>query len=252
MDVAAHIEVVRTEGGRLAAAAEAAGPDAPVPSCPEWVVRDLVQHQGGVHRWATGIVAQARIEPWNVGLDEVVGSWPSDADLFGWFLEGHAMLVAALESARPDLECWTFLAAPSPLAMWARRQAHETAIHRADAELAAGRPLSTVSANAAADGIDELLNGFIPRRGGKLQADPPTSMRVRCTDADVDAEWLVQIGPGGVTTTAHGGMGNCEVAGAANDLYLTLWNRRNADRLEVEGEAAVLATFTDLVHVTWS
>jgi len=44
-----------------------------------------------------------------------------------------------LASAPPDLDCLTFLAAPSPLAMWARRQAHETAIHRVDAESPAAR-----------------------------------------------------------------------------------------------------------------
>lgn len=38
------------------------------------------------------------------------------------------------------VDCWTFLDAPSPLAFWARRQAHETAIHRADAQLAADGP----------------------------------------------------------------------------------------------------------------
>src|SRR5690349_15361150 len=37
----------------LATAAEAAGTDAPVPTCPRWTVADLVAHQGLVHRWAT-------------------------------------------------------------------------------------------------------------------------------------------------------------------------------------------------------
>ena len=49
----------------------------------------------------------------------------------------NANLIEALDSASPDLEAWTFLPAPSPLAMLARRQAHETAIHRYDAESAA-------------------------------------------------------------------------------------------------------------------
>jgi hypothetical protein len=71
---------------------------------------------------------------WDVDLDDIVGTWPADLDLIDWFREGHTRLVHTLVSAPPDLDCFTFLAAPSPLAMWARRQAHETAMHRVDAE----------------------------------------------------------------------------------------------------------------------
>ena len=60
MDVATHIEALRREGGFLASAVAVADPDDPVPTCPEWTVRDLVHHTGGVQRWATGYVADAR------------------------------------------------------------------------------------------------------------------------------------------------------------------------------------------------
>ena len=54
MEIATHIDALRTQGELMALAAGAgAGPDDPVPSCPEWTVRDLVRHLGGVHRWAT-------------------------------------------------------------------------------------------------------------------------------------------------------------------------------------------------------
>src|SRR5271157_6115167 len=109
MEVAEHIETLRVEGTRLAAVAAAAGLDAPVPSCPGWLVRDLVRHQGGVHRWATEVIARTRAEPWNVDLDEVVGSWPPDTALLEWFAAGHRALVDSLASADPGLECWTFL-----------------------------------------------------------------------------------------------------------------------------------------------
>src|SRR5215469_8148559 len=153
VEISQHLDALRDAGTRLSAAAAQAGPDAPVPSCPEWVVRDLVRHQGGVHRWATDIVARPRTEDWDVDLDEVVPSWPSDAELIDWFGDGVDRLVSALSAADPDLVCWTFLSAPSPLAMWARRQAHETSIHRVDAELAAGWQPARVPAAFAADGV---------------------------------------------------------------------------------------------------
>ena len=76
----------------------------------------------------------------------------------------------ALRSAPADLECWTFLPADSPLAFWARRQAHETTIHRVDVE-SISASLTPLDAQLSADGIDELLFGFASR-GRKLRAGP--------------------------------------------------------------------------------
>jgi uncharacterized protein (TIGR03083 family) len=252
VEVSEHISALRREGQLLAAAAAAADLGTTVPTCPDWAVRDLVRHQGGIHRWATSIVAEPRTAPWRVDLDEVVGAWPADGQLIDWFRQGHAALIAALTHADPDLDCWTFLAAPSPLAMWARRQAHETAVHRADAELAAGRPVSPFPASFAADGIDELLACFITRPGGKLSADPPVLLRVRCTDATGD--WQVRIGPGSVQTTPGGqsaDAADCTVSGRAADVHLALWNRQETGALTVDGDGQVLDLFRNAVRVRW-
>ncbi|HUJ06327.1 MAG TPA: maleylpyruvate isomerase family mycothiol-dependent enzyme [Streptosporangiaceae bacterium] len=252
MEISEHITALTEQGPLLAAAAAAAGPDAPVPSCPDWLVRDLVRHQGGVHRWAASIVGTPRTEPWDVDLDDVVGTWPADDELVAWFSDGCRELVGVLEQADPGLYCWTFLPAPSPLAMWARRQAHETAVHRVDAELAAGTPVTPFQAPFAADGIDELLSCSITRQHGRLRSDDPKLLRVRC--AEGAGEWLVSIGPDGARTTAgaEGPDGDCLVAGTADDLYLALWRRRAPDVLEVEGDGGVLDLFLDKVQVRWS
>src|SRR4029450_13488361 len=74
---------------------------------------------------------------------------PGDDALVGWFRAGHATLVDALSAADPALDCWTFLPAPSPLGFWARRQAHETAIHRVDAQGPAGGGTGAAAGHAA-------------------------------------------------------------------------------------------------------
>jgi uncharacterized protein (TIGR03083 family) len=217
------------------------------------MARDLVRHMGGVHRWATSFVAEARAEPGTQTLEEVTGGWPGDEELADWFEAGYLRLVAVLEAAPPDVQCWTFLPAPSPLAMWSRRQAHETAIHRVDAELAAGRTvdhLSPFTASFAADGIDELLTCFVPRRSTKLLAERPASLGIRC--ADDDGSWVLSIGPDGVTTAPGEGDTDCTVRGAAEDLYLALWNRGRDKRLQIEGDRSVLDLFGDTVQVRWS
>jgi uncharacterized protein (TIGR03083 family) len=251
VEVAAHIEALRAEGDLMAAASRATDPGAGVPTCPEWVVRDLVQHMGGVHRWATSYVAEARTEYTPIDLEDLAGGWPDDVDLADWFVAGHAALVSALTAAPPDLECWTFLPAPSPRAMWARRQAHETAIHRVDAELSAGNAVSGFTAPFAADGVDELLTCFVPRRSTKLRAEQPTTFCVRCTDDP--AAWVLDIGPEGVTAVkGKGGDAACTLSGRATDLYRALWNRGGTDALDVDGDRSVLDPILAGMQVRWS
>lgn len=46
METNDYIEVVAREGTLFAAAADRGGLDTPIPSCPEWDMRKLVQHLG--------------------------------------------------------------------------------------------------------------------------------------------------------------------------------------------------------------
>ena len=256
MEIADHIAALRTEGERMATAVAAASPDDAVPTCPEWVVRDLVHHMGGVHRWATSYVAGARTEQQDVDLIDIVGAWPDDNELVPWLRAGCTGLADALDSAPADLECWTFLPAPSPLAMWARRQAHETAIHRVDAQLAdRSHAGSTPFAPAfAADGVDELLSCFLPRPRSRLRSDPPVTLRVSCTDTETS--WLLHIGPDGVTTApgrkAASDDAACEISATASDLYQILWSRLSPDALECSGDERVLQLFLEKVNIRWA
>jgi len=259
MEVAEYIDALDCEGALLAAAAERAGLLAAVPTCPGWRVRDLLRHQGHVHRWAGRFVAEALAtsvpEP---GEAEVLAGGPPDRELLGWFRAGHTALVEALRAAPADLECWTFLPAPSPRAFWARRQAHETAIHRVDAELAAGDVVTQVAADFAASGVDELIMGFFGRDQRRLSAEQRTgrhpSVRVRATD--VTAEWLVTLTEDGARAASvrrGGGDADCRLEGPAAGLYLLLWNRIDpvAGQVTVGGDPAVLESWRAGMRVTW-
>jgi uncharacterized protein (TIGR03083 family) len=234
MEITDHIAAIQREGDLLAVAAEQAGLDAVVPSCTPWRIRDLLRHLG-----------------------YVLSSGPADADLLGWFLAGHAGLVSALAEADPGLACWTFLEAPSPLAFWARRQAHETAIHRADAGQAAGQPVR-YEAEFAADGIDELIMGFLGRDGGEPAAAQRAAGRqsLLVTAADTGDSWLIELARDGkrATSVRRGtGPADCALAGPAQGLYLLLWNRTDpaGGGVGVTGDGAVLRTWQDGMRVTW-
>ncbi|WP_200302091.1 maleylpyruvate isomerase family mycothiol-dependent enzyme [Streptomyces adelaidensis] len=224
METAEHIRALDEEGRLLAAAARKAGTNAEVPTCPDWRVRDLVLHMGAVHRWAAAFVAEGHPSPRRP--DD--GPDLDGAPLLAWFEEGHRRLVDTLRAAPADLACWSFLPAPSPLAFWARRQAHETAVHRADAESALGIPLAEPTADFAVDGIDELLLGFHARDRSRARTDTPRLLRVRATDTD--AAWTVRLSSQPPATERAEATGealdaDCEIAGPAPQLYLSLWNR---------------------------
>jgi uncharacterized protein (TIGR03083 family) len=255
MEVGDLVDALDREGAAFAAAAEKAGPDAAVPTCPEWTVRELVRHVGYVHRWAASYVRSARLQMLDDEEEEAaVGPLPADdTELLPWFRTGHAALVDALRAAPADVECWHFLRAPTPLAFWARRQAHETAIHRADAESAAGVP-GGVAAAFAVDGIDELLLGFYARPSRRLRADQPASLLVEASDVPA-AAWAVRIGPDGAKlerSIEPPDKVDCVLRGPASELYLTLWNRRDADDLRVEGDRAVLDLWRERATVRWT
>jgi uncharacterized protein (TIGR03083 family) len=248
MKITEHIDALQREGRLLAAAAMRTELDAPIPTCPDWRMRDLIRHVGGVHRWATGYVRDRHTE-WEDGdLDDIVATWPADLDLIDWFREGHIRLVHTLASAPPDLDCFTFLAAPSPLAMWARRQAHETAMHRVDAE-SPGSTITEFHPAFAADGVDELLSCFItrPRRAPKVSS--PRSIQVHATDTGDD--WHLQISSEAVVTSRSSSPADCTITAAAGDLYLLLWNRRSDADISVDGDRDLLALWREGVQIRW-
>ena len=251
MKITEHIDSLQREGRLIAAAATRTELDAPIPTCPDWRMKDLVRHVGGVHRWATGYVGDRRTEVWDVDLDDIVGTWPVDLDLIDWFLEGHTRLVHTLASAPPDLDCFTFLAAPSPLSMWARRQAHETAMHRVDAE-SPGSTITKFHPAFAADGVDELLSCFItrprPRRAPKVSS--PRSIHVHTTDTGDD--WYIEISPKAVVTSRRSSPADCTITAAADDLYLFLWNRLSDASVSVNGDRDLLALWREGVRIRWS
>jgi uncharacterized protein (TIGR03083 family) len=248
MEIDEHVARLRRDGEVLATAIEAAGADAEVPTCPGWKIRDLVHHVGGIHRWATGYVAERRAERVDAKLAEVVGAWPEDRDLADWFRAGHARLVETLETSDPAVACWSFLPAPSPLAFWARRQAHETAIHRVDAESALGS-ITPCDPSFAADGVDELLFGFAARPRRDIATASEQTMALHAPDAG--RSWLVRIGPDRVESSSEGGEADLDISAHASDLYVLLWNRRAVDGLAVTGDRKVLALWQETIRIRW-
>lgn len=232
-----YLPSITREADALAAAARAAGPDETVPSCPDWNVHDLVVHTGTTHRWATTLVrtrAQSFLPP-------SAGEVPDDAAAtLEWFEAGATELVEVMEATDPSEPVWSW-GDDHHARFWARRMAHETAVHAWDASSAAGKP-APIDGELAVDGIDELLEHLpfmvafrpeIERLGGAGE-----TIHLHATDRE--GEWLIQLTPDGVTF-AHGhAKGDVAARGSASDLWLFLAGRVSPDQLEVFGDRTLL------------
>lgn len=234
-----YLATAQLETQRLAEAALQAGPEAAVPTCPGWTVGDLLRHAGGLARGVTDYLRTGNPFP---PTEAERRSWfaplPDRTDLVAWYVGVRAELAQAFLAADPRTACFSFLPAESPVLFWARRDAHETAIHRADVQLAAGAEITPYDPEFARDGIAELLAftalglradpGFTIAAGGRL-------LRVGPTDCFVEPD--------------GGGPADLRLVGVASTAYLTLWNRTPPTGLHLEGDPALLAYWRQ--HARW-
>lgn len=228
MDTPTHVEHLRVEAAALLAAYRA-DPAAAVPTCPGWDRAALLGHVAGVHAWVRAQLAVGTGE--RVRLSSVEAP-PSGAALAEWYEAGAAALVAGLSSMDVSVP-WPTWAGPQPGTFYPRRMAQETAMHRRDADPC---PLDPA---LAVDGIDELMELFLPRVPAERLDGPAATIHLHATD--VMGEWLVQIGPHGLTFERGHAKGDVALRGSAGDLLLWAWNRAGVDeRFEVFGEAALL------------
>jgi uncharacterized protein (TIGR03083 family) len=241
MDVSSHVDHLDTEGRRLLAAAEQADLDAPVSHCPGWTVADALVHVGGIHRWAADIVGNAR-SGFDTEAGAAVGTAAGTADLVDWVRRGHAELVATLRAAPADLDCATFLPAPSPLAFWARRQALETTIHRVDVEIGAAVTGEAIDSDLALDGIEEILTGF----GARRHEFTPATLRIEPGEAP--ARRLRLTGERATVEPDGGEPTDATVRGPADQVYRWLWNRPSA--VTISGDPQVAGQWAG-VQVRW-
>jgi uncharacterized protein (TIGR03083 family) len=222
----------------------------PVPTCPGWTFRQLATHLGRGHRWAAQIVATRATTP--IPLREVAdGKLPTDpARHAPWLNAGAGQVIEAVTAAGSDL-VWT-LTGIGPASFWARRRAHEAAVHLADAQLASGRDVD-MAPDVAADAVDEWLARIAA--GTEGPADPARaqarelgteqqSLHFHATDPGLSGtgEWLVTRAPSGVTVQRGHGKADVAVRGPAASLLLVLTRRLppSDPDIEILGEQALL------------
>jgi uncharacterized protein (TIGR03083 family) len=244
LEYPAYLDHIRTESARFRGALADCDPAARVPTCPDWDAADLLWHLTEVQSSWARIV---RHRP--LGHDDIDEPKPlrpeAYPDLLAAFDHHSRDLVAELEKADPEEEAYH----------------HEALIHRVDAEITAGLPVTPLDAALADDGVAEVLGvmyggepewGTFTRTGetfavhltdtgtdllvalGKFSGTVPGTGKVY---EDEDDLWLVDEGPEPTVT----------VSGTAADVDTWLWHRdpaitagsQDGDRIRVDGDHAV-------------
>jgi uncharacterized protein (TIGR03083 family) len=168
---------------------------------------------------------------------------PSTVD---WFEASASSLEEALRASDPADRTWTWLPSDQSVGFWMRRMAHETTVHRWDAQLAVGEP-EPIPATLAADGVDEALTVYQPRWCRPESSRPGSGESVHFHQTDGDGEWVVRFEGEGMEVSREHARADVAVRGPASDLLLFLWHRIPASRLDVQGDAAMLERYFELV-----
>jgi uncharacterized protein (TIGR03083 family) len=228
MDRDRYLATLRRDIAALLVALRDAGPDAPVPYCPDWTAADLAAHVADAWEWWAVIVRDRLEDPNQVTRTECPASFEGRVDLAArWGAELERVLTAT----DPATVHWTW-GSDHTTAFVVRRMTLETAVHRLDAERAAGRGY-VVDPELGSDGVDEFLFEFLGWAGDDA-APLDGSVHLHCTD--VAGEWLVRAD--GTVTREHA-KGDAALRGPAADLFLALWRRLPLDDLDVIGDRAV-------------
>jgi uncharacterized protein (TIGR03083 family) len=217
-----------------------ADPSTPVPTCPDWTLKQLFRHVGRGNRWAAQIVADRRCDPLDP-RDVRNGKPPEDADAaIDWLNAGAKALVTAVDQVGAA-RVWTFLG-PRPAGWWIRRRLHEVTVHRADAALSTGGAVD-LPPELAADAVSEWIELMANQKLPKPALERGQTMHLHATDDGLGptGEWTIVHDEDGLWWSHNHGKGDVALRGPATDLLLVLTRRRTADDLGIEvfGDTAV-------------
>jgi uncharacterized protein (TIGR03083 family) len=238
------LEALAADGQAFRAAVGEADLGSDVPSCPGWTVTGLVHHLTGVYRYVTTHIVRSVTTPPERKRDSFTDEPPA-ADVLGAFDENFAKLLSTLEVIDPEMPAWNFAPQAKKAGFWHRRMAHETAIHRWDAQMAIGRG-EPIEARLAGDGVAEALDTLLPAGRRRPDSAPATGL-VELQALDLEQIWYVRLRGEGIalldTDTIFDDdehRPRVQASGSASDLNLALWGRIGIDVLDTAGDEMVL------------
>ena len=253
---------IQEESDRFGAVLAGCDPASDVPTCPQWTALDLLSHVVTVQRFWAAVIGD-RLN--GAAVDDYERSHaplPDDpAPLL--VLRGQATidLLTALRSRDASEPAWSWFPPDQTVGFTWRMQTHEATMHRVDAELAAGLPISPIPTEVAEDGVDHVVDVMWAWAPPEAQRRVTGTVELLATDSG--QRWLVrtfrwsgqvwgqdftdQIG----CERADRGGPDATISGTAQDLDLLVWTRAD-ENITRSGSDEVLgelqAVLDDGIH----
>ena len=236
------------EIARIGALTQGLNPRTPLPTCPQWTLRDLVTHIGTGHRWAAEIVEGGLDDPPEYELivaPDDPAAWPK------WLANGAGWLSDAVGAAEGPVWTWR---ADRTAEFWLRKMVHDALIHRVDVELARGEEPGDIDPVLAADGVTDLLETIstLSAAGGRTAnftalAGQGQTLHFHATDPDLGeaGEWVATRTPTGVTWRSGHEKADVAVRADAVTLLLVLNRRLGPEHVEILGDSELFTQWLD-------
>lgn len=230
------VATIRREGEGICSAG-AVDLEVKVPTCGDWTMRELLAHVASVYRRAATAVGER-------ATTEVAWTAPPDdlEDVSAYLAEALDDLVHALSDSDAETPVWNWSGEDQTARFWARRMAHESAVHRYDAQRAHGvaQPIDT---DLSCDGMDELVDLVLPRIITRDQPDLPTGVyQFVATDG---SEWVLRSGDEGIERLAAPRNVDVMISGPASAVLLAAYGRVKWASLETSGDEQLLTAWSN-------
>jgi uncharacterized protein (TIGR03083 family) len=234
---------------RLAESAVAAGPDATVPTTPEWTITGLVEHVGQTQHWVAEIIERRITDPAQLPTEMAV--LPTDPrDWPAWLSESAQRVANACSD--DALDAPVFNAAGdgrTGTRFWMSSVLNETVVHGADAAGAAGRA-SDIDAEIAAALISNHFAMLTSptwewARPESARALRGTGQTLQWRPTDAAGAWLIERGPDGATWQPVTRPADVTVTGPAGSLLLILNRRIPLSSAAVDGDLSLARHWLD-------
>ncbi len=163
-----------------------------------------------------------------------------------WFRERRDELLETLQARGPATPSWTWHDDHQNVGFWFRRMAQETAVHRVDVE-SGYEAVSPVDHALAVDGIDEVLDWFLPYQAEDVGSDAPGRGTVAVRTGD--HIWRQTLTPDAVDVAREPGPADALVSGEPSELLPLAVGPPTGHRRDGRGRPGPAAGLRARLHV---
>ena len=245
-----RLSIIDSESRRLAEVLSGVVPASRCTTCPDWTAADLLWHLTEVHLFWAGVLSHGILSGSDLpAIEQAKPARPEAlADLLSLRAQATAALLETLATRADTESCWSWWPPDQTVGFTRRMQTYEATMHRVDAELTAGLPVSPIAKDVAAGAIDHAVDvmwGWKPD-----EATYRAQCVVEFLATDTSERWLVEFGswtagaqePGGdggapMAVRATAGDATATVTAPVEDLALWVWTRGAGARVSGRPES---------------